>query len=469
MLFPYPGQSNTFSAPSVVAGGDRNIASGILSIVGGGSRNDAEGNFSIAAGGDVNVARGNVSTVSGGADNFASGAAVAVSGGALNTAGLYGVVGGGYANIAFGTGEVISGGRLNRAQGSYATVAGGYDNCAVQSFSLAAGRGVRSTHRGAFVWGDSQDVIKTSSTEDQFNIYAVTTGSDVGIGTTAPAQLLSVNGDAGKPGGGAGNSAFAAFATVGGGFFNSASGFDATVGGGAYNTASGTGATVGGGANNTALGMFSFAAGRRAIANHDGAFVWGDSSFVDKTSSTADEFNIYAEGGMRMFADGQATPSMVVDTNGDIGIGTTAPAQLLSVNGDAGKPGGGSWSVFSDRRLKKSVEDLDGALETLLDLRGVSFEYKDAAAIGELEGERRGFIAQEVEGVLPDWVEDTETGYKQLTIRGFEAFAVEGLRELNDRRDAEIAKKDAEIAALRDELGSLKNEFASLKAMVATD
>lgn len=68
-------------------------------------------------------------------------------------------------------------------------------------------------------------------------------------------------------------------------------------------------------------------------------------------------------------------------------------------------------------------------LGTLLELRGVTFDYKDPEAIHELAGERTGFIAQEVETVLPDWVEDAD-GYKTLTIRGFEALAVEALREL---------------------------------------
>src|ERR1051326_5850307 len=37
---------------------------------------------------------------------------------------------------------------------------------------------------------------------------------------------------------------------------------------------------------------------------------------------------------------------------GRLGIGTTAPDSPLTVNGNASKPGGGSWNVFSDIRLK---------------------------------------------------------------------------------------------------------------------
>ena len=35
-----------------------------------------------------------------------------------------------------------------------------------------------------------------------------------------------------------------------------------------------------------------------------------------------------------------------------VGIGTTAPDNLLTVNGNADKPGGGSWGTYSDGRLK---------------------------------------------------------------------------------------------------------------------
>src|SRR3989441_676333 len=52
------------------------------------------------------------------------------------------------------------------------------------------------------------------------------------------------------------------------------------------------------------------------------------------------------------FVLGGATAAMMLNSSGSVGIGTTAPTQLLSVNGTAGKPGGGTWDVFSDERLK---------------------------------------------------------------------------------------------------------------------
>jgi hypothetical protein len=118
----------------------------------------------------------------------------------------------------------------------------------------------------------------------------------------------------------------------------------------------------------------------------------------------------------------------------------------LLVTGNAFKPGGGAWSNLSDRNLKKNISELDGALDTLLALRGVTYEYKDAEAINELSGTRTGFIAQDVEEVMPDWVDENEDGIKRLTIRGFEAIAVEAIREQQEQ----IVAMQAEIESLKD-------------------
>lgn len=107
----------------------------------------------------------------------------------------------------------------------------------------------------------------------------------------------------------------------------------------------------------------------------------------------------------------------------------------LTVEGGAWKPGGGPFSVSSDVRLKKGIEPLRGALERLSRLRGVSFEWKEPEEQGNLTGSQMGLIAQEVEAVLPEWVEKDRNGYKMLTIRGFEALAVEAFKDLKRQND----------------------------------
>jgi hypothetical protein len=123
----------------------------------------------------------------------------------------------------------------------------------------------------------------------------------------------------------------------------------------------------------------------------------------------------------------------------------------LNVSSSAFKPGGGAWSVSSDVRLKKNVTPLDGALERLLRLRGACFEWKDPASQGNLNGQQLGFIAQEVEAVFPEWIEEDSAGYKALSIRGFEALTVEALRELS----SELGALGQRMAALEEARGAI--------------
>lgn len=164
------------------------------------------------------------------------------------------------------------------------------------------------------------------------------------------------------------------------------------------------------------------------------------------------------EGGAVIGANYSGTntaPANGLLVQGAVAINATSPgAFTLLCNGSAAKPGGGSWSTSSDRRLKRNIAPLKGALNTLLSLHGVEFEYIDAASIHELAGRRMGFIAQDVEQVIPDWVSDVD-GYKRLTIRGFEALAVESMREL-----------EAQNAAMRKELDALHAERQVLGAAI---
>ena len=41
-----------------------------------------------------------------------------------------------------------------------------------------------------------------------------------------------------------------------------------------------------------------------------------------------------------------------------------------------------------------------------------------------------GLIAQEVEKVLPEWIQEDQDGYKAMRISGFEALVVEAFKEL---------------------------------------
>lgn len=126
-------------------------------------------------------------------------------------------------------------------------------------------------------------------------------------------------------------------------------------------------------------------------------------------------------------------------SSGMVGIGTNNPQALLHVNGDAAKPTGFFWTMISDARLKRDITPVTGALGRLMQLRGVSFHWKEPDKMGKRSGPQIGLVAQEVEPVFPEWVGVSRDGNLTLTIHGFEALVIEALREL--RAEIETLKQ----------------------------
>ena len=344
-----------------------------------------------------------------------------IGGHANNTVeGAYGatISGGGeasYPNRATAPFATVGGGEGNDASGNSSTIAGGSRNTATNSDTFVGGGNENSATGGSAIAGGTRNTAAAVSF----------VGSGVDNIATGNRSVVA---------GGAANQATGSKAAIAGGGNNIASGDNSFVGGGKDNVASGSYATVAGGKGNTAGGLYSFAAGRSANAAHDYTVVWSTSAISTVASYT---FIIYGFDG--------------------VGINTNDPQGFtLACNGSAAKPGGGSWSSFSDWRLKKHINTMDGALESMLRLRWVTFEYIDPEAINEAQGIRLGMVAQEVEDVFPQWVDERPDGYKYLTFSGFEALAVEALRELR-------AEKDTQIAAQQEQIDRLE---ARLKATV---
>ena len=165
--------------------------------------------------------------------------------------------------------------------------------------------------------------------------------------------------------------------------------------------------------------------------NDDAVFLFGFNR--DKTRNASVMWFAGKDGGRLPFLQMSANTTFI---DGNVGIGTVTPGAKLEIAGDlrvqgnAFKPGGGSWGNTSDLRLKRKIEPLTGALEKLLQLRGVCFEWVEPEKMGNQHGLQRGLIAQEVESVFPEWISADKDGYKILTIMGFEALMIEALREL---------------------------------------
>lgn len=137
----------------------------------------------------------------------------------------------------------------------------------------------------------------------------------------------------------------------------------------------------------------------------------------------------------------------IINTAGNVGIGTTAPDQRLSVNGNASKSAGGtSWAVFSDERLKNIKGPFTRGLNTLLRLQPIRYQYKPDNTLGlPGESEEVGFSAQAVEKVLPEAVSRTQQGYLQLQSDPILWTMLNAIKE----QQAQIAQQQRQIQGLK--------------------
>lgn len=120
------------------------------------------------------------------------------------------------------------------------------------------------------------------------------------------------------------------------------------------------------------------------------------------------------------------------------------------VNGSAG--GTGIWWNDSDQRLKKNVSTISKPLAKVMKLRGVNFEWIDQT--NHDKGMQMGFIAQEVEKVIPEVVSvpANESGTYSMQYAAVTALLVEAIKA----QQAEIEKQTAEINNIKKELDNIK-------------
>jgi hypothetical protein len=93
--------------------------------------------------------------------------------------------------------------------------------------------------------------------------------------------------------------------------------------------------------------------------------------------------------------------------SGRLGVRRTPSLNALEVEGDASKSTAGAWLANSDRRIKNSIEPVEGALEKLAKVRLVDFRYTPeylAQHPGILDRRYLNVIAQEFAEIFPDHV-----------------------------------------------------------------
>ena len=150
-----------------------------------------------------------------------------------------------------------------------------------------------------------------------------------------------------------------------------------------------------------------------------GAYTYGPQIRAYKSDSTSG--SPYAGLQFRTRASSGVVNAMMIKDSGDVGIGTASPGYKLEIGGgDVNTTAGGyrdagtcvAGTCASDIRLKDNIQELSSSLDKILQLKPSTFEFNDPK-YGSTDT-NYGLIAQEVEEIFPEWVIESDDGYKKI-------------------------------------------------------
>ena len=164
-------------------------------------------------------------------------------------------------------------------------------------------------------------------------------------------------------------------------------------------------------------------------------------------------------GGDTYVRAGGNTEISVIAGTGFVGINTTIPAFDFEVNGNAAKPGGGSWTNASDRRLKKNINPYTEGLESILKIEPIRYQYNQLSGF-DANAKHVGVIAQDLQKIDPSMV----TSY---TRENQEYLAVDNSAMTYMLINA-VKFQHSEIEILKEELEGLQLEIEEIRNLLKT-
>jgi hypothetical protein len=97
----------------------------------------------------------------------------------------------------------------------------------------------------------------------------------------------------------------------------------------------------------------------------------------------------------------------------------------------------GNITAYSDARIKKNIKRIQGALELIDRMRGVTYERKDTGV------KRIGLVAQELQEIVPEVVLEGDEGMLTVSYGDLVGLLVEGIKTLHGKMMVQEARIDA--------------------------
>lgn len=192
-------------------------------------------------------------------------------------------------------------------------------------------------------------------------------------------------------------------------------------------------------------------------------------------SGTHHSFQINRWIGGTMVAGIAITPTM------NFGVGTMTPSEKLDVAGNALVNGtlrvtgnssfggnvtvAGTVTASSDRTLKKNITPLKDNLKKVMQLRPVSYQWKTETKSAARE---IGFIAQEVENVIPEVVKTGPDGLKSVAYGNLVAVVAGAIQELFQQLNSVLSKLQSNQSQMRD-IENRLNEALQLQSSLEAE
>ena len=153
---------------------------------------------------------------------------------------------------------------------------------------------------------------------------------------------------------------------------------------------------------------------------------------------------------------------MRLDETGNLGIGTSAPAYKLHVVGDACVTG--ELDVASDARLKKNVVAIEKAMDVVKKLapKVYNFRQSEFPEMDLADGRNMGFLAQDLEDVLPELVSE---GAEVVNVKDGNTFHSKSVNyiELIPLLTKAMQEQQETIDRLEAEISSIKKQLPNIE------
>jgi hypothetical protein len=154
--------------------------------------------------------------------------------------------------------------------------------------------------------------------------------------------------------------------------------------------------------------------------------------FYRPTGSAATSYPWRFQGG-----GGGSSSSFYIGTGSGANNGSETIANKLSISSTGTLTVSGDVIAYgspSDAKYKENVKPIENALGKVMDLEGVSFDWKENSEILDIK-EDIGFIAQDVQKVIPELVKENEDGNLSLRYQGLIPVLLEAMKEQQKQID----------------------------------